>query len=128
MPSLDGVSHPLLAALQEAFGAHVEDDLVDLTPDEEDDGQDAFEVQADDWTLYVEGWPLFKAWIAIDDDTASPEQFRTALEGTLSERDIEALESLNSQLQGELAILLNDSGDGLSMALSSMLAADVTEN
>lgn len=127
MPSLDGASHPLLAALQEAFGPLVEDDLVDLSTDEEDDGQDAFEVQADDWTLFVEGWPLHNAWLAIDDDTGAPEQFRTALEGTFSERDLEALEALNQDLQGELARVLNDSADGLSMALAAMLAADVTE-
>lgn len=128
MPSLDGASHPLLAALQEAFGPHVEDDLVDLSTDEEDDGQDAFEVQADDWTLFVEGWPLHNAWIAIDEDAGTPEQFRTALEGTFSERDLEALESLNLELQGELVNALNDSGDGLSIALAAMLAADVTES
>lgn len=125
MPSLDGASHPLLDALQQAFSGHVEDDLVDLVAGEDDEEQDLFEVQADDWTLVVEGWPLASAWIAIENDTESPEQFRAALEATLSERDIESLEALNTRLSGDLATTLHESGDGISMALSALLAANV---
>lgn len=125
MPSLEGSSHPLLDALQQAFDQHVEDRLVDLVTDEDDDGQDRFEVQADDWTLVAEGWPLTNAWIAIDKDADSPEQLRPALEATLTDRDLEALTALNDSLGGDLETMLNESRDDLSMALAAMIHADV---
>lgn len=128
MPSLDGADHPLVSALQEAFGALVEDELVDIVPLEDDDTQDAVEVQADDWTLFVEGWPLTNAWIALEEDVTSPEALRTALESALSQRELEALESLNTALSGDLAAALTNSGDELSIALAAMLEADVAKD
>lgn len=128
MPSLDGADHPLVSALQEAFGALVEDELVDIVPLEDDDTQDAVEVQADDWTLFVEGWPLTNAWIALEEDVTSPEALRTALESALSQRELEALESLDTALSGDLAAALTNSGDELSIALAAMLKADVAKD
>ena len=125
MPSLDGAEHPLLAALQEAFGPLVHDESVDIVPVEEDAEQDACEVQADNWTLFVEGWPLTTAWIAIDDDVASPEEYRTALESALDERDLKAMQALDQALSGGFAANLAESTDGLSMALAAMIAAAV---
>jgi hypothetical protein len=125
MPSLDGAEHPLISELQEAFGALVHDESVDIVPVEDDAEQDACEVQADDWTLFVEGWPLTAAWIAIDDDVSGPEEFRTALESTLGERDIKAMQSLDKALSGAFAATLTESGDGLSMALAAMITANV---
>lgn len=128
MPSLDGADHPLVSALQEAFGALVEDELVDIVPLEDDDTQDAVEVQADDWTLFVEGWPLTNAWIALEEDVTSPEALRTALESALSQRELEALESLDTALSGDLVAALTNSGDELSIALAAMLEADVAKD
>ena len=125
MPSLEASSHPLLDALQEAFGQHVDDGLVDLVPDETDDGQDKFEVQSDDWTLVVEGWPLTSAWLAIENDPDAPEQLRPALEATFSDPDLEALTALDEALGGDLVTMLTESQDDLSMALAAMVRADV---
>lgn len=128
MPSLDGADHPLISALQEAFGALVEDESVDIVPLEDGDTQDAVEVQADDWTLFVEGWPLTNAWIALEEDVTSPEALRTALESALSQRELEAFESLDTALSGDLAAALTNSGDELSIALAAMLKADVAKD
>lgn len=125
MPSLDAADHPLVGALQDAFGALVADGAVDIVVLEEDAEQDACEVQADDWTLYIEGWPVSQAWIAIDNETASPEEFRTTLESTFSEEDLAALSELDETLAGDLARALAESGDELSVALATMIEADV---
>jgi hypothetical protein len=118
----------LLDALQQAFAQHVDDGLVDLVTDEDDDGQDRFEVQADDWTLVAEGWPLSAAWIAIDAETDAPEQLRPALEATFSDRDLESLTALDGSLNGDLVTMLNESQDELSMALAAMIHADVGDD
>lgn len=126
MPSLDGAEHPLISALQDAFGSLVEEEKVDIVTVEEDQEQDACEVQADDWTLFAEGWPIASAWIAIDDDVASPDQFRTTLERVLGPRDLQAMRDLNTALEGEFATVLSESGDELSIALGALIRADVS--
>jgi len=125
MPSLDTADHPLVGALQEAFGSLVSEGTIDIVVIEEDAEQDACEVQADDWTLFIEGWPVHQAWIALDSDIDAPEQFRTALEGALTEGDIRALTELNEALTGDVTRALIDSGDEVSMALAAMIEADV---
>ena len=127
MPSLDSTEHPLLTALQEAFGTLVDDEAVDIVPVEDDAEQDACEVQADSWTLFVEGWPLTTSWIAIDDDVLEPEEFRTALESTLNDEDLQAMQSLDSALGGGLASALAESSDELSIALAAMITADIAD-
>jgi hypothetical protein len=127
MPSLDAADHPLVGALQDAFGGLVADGAVDIVTLEEDAEQDACEVQADDWTLFIEGWPVHQAWIALDSDVASPEQLRTSLESALSETDIRALTELDEALAGDVARALVESGDELSIALAAMIEADVEE-
>lgn len=125
MPSLDGADHPLISALQEAFGALVQEQSVDIVQVEDDTSQDACEVQADDWTLFLEGWPLENSWIAIDDDVSGPEELRTALESTLDERAIEAMQSLDAALSGAFVSTLAESGDEISIALAAMINANV---
>jgi hypothetical protein len=128
MPSLDGADHPLVSALHEAFAALVEDESVDIVPSEDDKDQEAFEVQADDWTLFAAGWPVTTAWIALDEDVISPEAFRTALESALGQRELQALETLDSSLSGDLADALTNSDDELSIALAALLRADVADD
>lgn len=128
MPSLDPADHPLVGALQEAFGALVAENAVDIVTIEEDAEQDACEVQADEWTLFIEGWPVTQAWVALDTDVASPEEFRSTLESAFSEEDLAALVSLDEALAGDVARALAESGDELSVALASMLEADVEAN
>jgi hypothetical protein len=125
MPSLDPADHPLVGALQEAFGPLVSDGNVDIVTIEEDAEQDAYEVQADDWTLFIEGWPVHHAWIALDADPGSPELYRTSLESVLNEDDLSALSNLDEAVAGDVARALVESGDGLSVALAAMIEADV---
>jgi hypothetical protein len=125
MPSLHAPDHPLVGALQDAFGTLVSEGAVDIVTVEEDAEQDACEVQADDWTLFIEGWPVHQAWIALDADPDSPEVFRTVLEGALGEGDIRALTDLDQALSGDVSRALTESGDELSVALAAMLQADV---
>jgi hypothetical protein len=125
MPSLDPADHPLVGALQEAFGTLVSDGAVDIVTIEEDAEQDACEVQADDWTLYIEGWPVQQAWIALDNDPGSPELYRSTLESALGKRDLTALSHLDDAVAGDVSRALIDSGDGLSVALAAMIEADV---
>lgn len=125
MPSLDGADHPLISVVQEAFNILVQDQSVDIVQVEDEASQDACEVQADDWTLFLEGWPLEESWIAIDDDVSGPEQLRTALEGTLDERAIEAMQSLDAALSGAFVTALTESGDEISIALAAMIHANV---
>ena len=125
MPSLDPADHPLVGALQEAFGGLVAENAVDIVTIEEDAEQDACEVQADEWTLFIEGWPVSQAWVALDTDVASPEEFRSTLESVFSEEDLAALVNLDEALAGDVARALTESGDELSVALASMIEADV---
>lgn len=127
MPSLDAAEHPLVSALQQAFSSLVGEAAVDIVMVEEDAEQDACEVQADNWTLHIEGWPPRTAWIALDLDVTSPEDFRSALESVLSEEDIQALSALDESLTGDLAHTLGESGDGLSIALAALVEADVED-
>lgn len=127
MPSLDPADHPLVGALQDAFGGLVAENVVDIVTIEEDAEQDACEVQADDWTLFIEGWPVSQAWIALDTDVASPEEYRTTLESVFQEDAIAALTHLNESLAGDIVRALTESGDELSIALASMIEADVEE-
>lgn len=126
MPSLDGAEHPLISALQDAFGTLVDEEKVDIVTVEEDQEQDACEVQADDWTLFVEGWPISSAWIAIDDDVSDPDQFRATLERVLGPRDLQAMSDLDSALDGEFTTMLSESGDELSISLGALIGADVS--
>lgn len=125
MPSLDPADHPLVGALQDAFGSLVAENAVDIVTIEEDAEQDACEVQADDWTLFIEGWPVAQAWIALDADVTSPEEFRSTLESIFSEEDLRALTDLDDALAGDVVRALTESGDELSVALASMIEADV---
>jgi hypothetical protein len=127
MPSLDTADHPLVGALQDAFGPLVAEGTVDIVMVEEDAEQDAVEVQADEWTLFIEGWPVHQAWIALDGDVDAPDQLRTALEGALSEGDIRALTELNETLAGDVTRALVDSADELSIALAAMIESDVED-
>lgn len=126
MPGLDAARDALLAALHEAFGSLVEEQTVDIVPVEGDG--DAAEVQADDWTLFVKGWPPSTAWIALDEEVSAPEALRTALESALAKPELVALASLDAALSGELATALNGSGDELSIALAAILAADIAHS
>lgn len=127
MPSLDPTDHPLAAAMQQAFVALVDDGAVDIVRVEDDAEQDAYELQADEWTLHAEGWPIHDAWIALDTDVDDPAALRTALESALGPQDLAAMLELDSATNGDLCRGLNDSTDALSMALCALLSADTLD-
>lgn len=124
----DSTEHPLMSALQLAFGQLVDDERVDIVKLEAGNEPDACEVQADDWTLFLDGWPLTSAWIAIDEDVSGPQEFRTALEAILDESDLASMQVLDHQLDGGLSSALAESTDGLSVALAAMISADVEQS
>ncbi|HWV35030.1 MAG TPA: hypothetical protein VNZ55_05310 [Thermomicrobiales bacterium] len=123
MPMHDIADHPLIASLHDAFGDLVEDGIVDIVSGDESGEPAICEVQADTWTLVLEGWPLESAWIAIDDDVSDVESGRAALESTLDRRELVAMIALDDSLTGSLTNSLRDSGDDLSVALAEMIAA-----
>lgn len=122
MPIHDIADHPLVAALQDAFAALVEDGMVDIVPQDEAGPAEICEVQADAWTLVLEGWPLENAWIAIDEDVSDPRQARIALEALLDRRELVAMTIVDNALTGALTTTLRDSDDPLSVALATMIS------
>lgn len=120
MTNPDAQDQPLHAVLHDAFDDLIGDELVDIVALDE---EDACEVQADSWTLYVEGWPVGTAWIALDDDTSTEDEHREALESALGPRDFDAMRQLNALLDGNLVPALTASGDELSATFADMLAA-----
>jgi hypothetical protein len=118
MPAPESSTHPLAAALHESFVARIAAGAVDIVPLDEDA---EFEVQADAWTLYVKGWPLSTAWIALDDDASSPEEQRTLISAALDTRDLTALRTLNASLSGDLVTALTSSNDPISATLAAII-------
>lgn len=118
MPRPDTSGHPLAGMLQAAFAdpiARGEIDVV-VTP-----GANEVEVQADDWTLVFEGWPLRAAWIALDESPASEAEQRMALDAVIGSLELAALRDADRQLEGGLTGALAASGDPLSEALALLL-------
>jgi hypothetical protein len=83
--------------------------------------EDAVEVQADTWTLYIQGWPIATAWIALDDDAASPAERENVLTAAVRPHQLAVLRSLNGSLTGALATALRTSTDPLSITLAGMI-------
>ena len=120
-PDPDRSGHSLRAVLQHAFAALIETGEIDITTPP-DAGEDETEVQADDWTLHLEGWPVVIAWIAIDHEPDSGAEQRSALEATLDHREQAALRDADRRLEGALVACLRASGDELSIRLADLLA------
>ncbi len=68
MPTLDAPEHPLSVILRAAFAPQLESGDVDLVVL---DAGSAFEVQADEWTLRLEGWPVAAGFIALDEEPST---------------------------------------------------------
>ena len=112
--------HPLHDVLQHAFAALIETGEIDIATAPDTAG-DEIEVQADDWTLHLEGWPVVMAWIAIDHEP-DPAEHRAALEATLDHRELAAMRDADGSLEGALVACLRASGDELSARLADLLA------
>ena len=126
MPTLDPHEHPLKSLLEPVFSALEEDGEVDLlvVPDDS-----AFEVQADNWTLHLEGWPVAAGFVALDEEPHSHAERLLALDAAIDQRHLAALRRANTLLDGDIARVLVDSGDDLSILLAGALteAVELTE-
>lgn len=118
MASRDVPDNPLIGALRLAFNRLIAAGEVDLNTLPE---TGETEVQADNWTLHLEGWPVTTAWIAIDQDPESPKEQMAALAKTFDHRTRTALHDADRRLDGVLLRCLRQSGDGLSMRLADLL-------
>lgn len=118
MPGPDTSGHPLARMLHAAFADLIARGEVDVVETPEDN---AVEVQADDWTLVFEDWPLARAWIALDESPASEVEQSLALDSALGSLELAALRDADQQLEGALTGALADSGDSLSQALALRL-------
>lgn len=101
-----------------AFSDKIEQDAVEIVPG--DDGA-SLEIQANQWTLAMEGEPLDVAFLAVDDEPTSEAEMANALEMIVGHGDLSALRQINQQLGDQLATALRNSGDPLSMRLASTL-------
>ena len=113
----DGLAR-LAASLREAFGELSAAGHVDLVPLDE---EEAFEVQSDHWTLYLRGWPLAEAWIALDDEGASDDEHLIAVQHAFGSRELAAFHALDHALAGRFIAALAASPDPLSATLARVL-------
>ncbi len=109
--------------LQLAFATLIETGEIDIATAPDIEAGET-EVQADDWTLHLEGWPIAMAWIAIDHEP-DPAEHRAALDATLDHRELAAMRDADRHLEGALVARLRASGDELSSRLADVL--DMTE-
>lgn len=118
MPTHDTPDHPLAAILRSAFDAQLESGEVDLVV-----GLDLpeFAIQADEWTLHLEGWPIATGFVALDDEPATERERESALDAALDSQNMAALRDVNRQLDNGLFAILIDSADELSMVLAAAI-------
>jgi hypothetical protein len=79
-------------------------------------------VDADDWTLHLEGRPAGIAWLAIDDEPDSPADYRTARRAVMDETVERALAAVDRQAGGALTRALIASGDPFTRDFAAALA------
>ena len=108
-------------AIRAIFAGLIERGEIDVAPAEEGSG---LEIQADQWTLAIEGDPVTVAFLAVDDEPGDPASFGQALEAALEPDDLAALRELDHRWEGALRMALQESGDMLSMELATLLAED----
>jgi len=120
MPTHDAPDHPLALILRKAFVSELESGDVDLVSYE--DGGWVFEVQADEWTLRLEGWPVSSGFIALDEEPPTLPERRAALDAAVDNQYLAGLRQANTLLDGAIVAALEDSGDELSGLLAELLA------
>jgi hypothetical protein len=121
MPTLDAPGHPLHEALSQAFASQLERGDVDLVnmPDAR-----VVEIQSDEWTLHLQGWPVTLAFLALDDEPTTLEDRQAALDAALDAEHIAALRHANRLLDNAIAAALDDSGDELSATLARAIVSN----
>jgi hypothetical protein len=118
MPAHELNQHELIDLLEASFAELVENGEVDLMTDL---APAEYEVQADEWTLHLEGWPLAFGFLALDDEPATDTERRHALDAALDSRHVAALRTLDRFLDGALAAVLTETGDALSVIFVPLL-------
>ncbi len=119
MPSLDSPDGPLVETLRSAFAPQLENGEVDLAVLR--NGTDV-EIQADEWTLHLEGWPVVLAFIALEDEPASVAEQESALDAVLDSQAMAALRTANRDLCDAIVTALRDSGDEVSAVLADAIS------
>lgn len=125
MPTHERPEHPLMQILRAGFATLDEIGEVSIVAVGED-GE--FEVQADAWTLHLEGWPVTMAFIALDEEPVSLAERRAALDAALDSRHLSALRRANDELENAIAVALEESGDELSILLARVLTIGVDDD
>lgn len=119
MTSLEPDARQLTDHVNAAFAELIERGEVDVV---EGDHPEDLEIQADQWTVAMEGDPPSVAFLAIDDEPTSPDDMRTSLQAVIEPQDLAALRVLDSHLDGALRQALQQSSDLLSLTLATWLA------
>lgn len=119
MPTLDAPDHPLSLILKRAFAAQIEVGEVDLVL--LDSGQEC-EIQSDEWTLHLEGWPVTMAFIALDDEPSAVRDRQAALDAALDNQNLASLRHANILLNNAIVAALVDSGDEVSALVATAIA------
>ncbi len=118
MTGIDLSQHPLTDTLAHSFAGLIEGGTVDLVPDPE---IDAIEIQADEWTLHIEGWPVQQAFVALDEDPPNDTERLRALNATLGSEVLAALRDADQRLERMVSTALAGSNDPLSANLATLL-------
>jgi len=105
------------------FAPRIDDEEIDVVEIPE---ESAVEIQADDWTLHLQGDPLTLAFVAIEDEPEGADALAHALRIALTPDELEGLGTLNERLDGVLAARLRSSGDALSATLAAILTSSTT--
>lgn len=125
MPTHDVPRHEMTELLEDIFTALIEQGEVDVVSDL---APSEFEVQADEWTLHLEGWPLDAGFLVLDDEPSTDAERQQALDAALDSRYLAAMRQLNQSTDGALAAVLVDSGDPISALLASLLAGSAPQD
>ncbi len=120
MPTHDAPDHPLALILRTAFAPQMDSGDVDLVDCR--DGLSGFEIQADEWTLRLEGWPVTSGFVALDDEPPSLRDRIQALDAAIVDQHLAALRHANVLLDNAIVAALKDSGDELSALLAQAIA------
>ena len=121
MPTHDTADgHPVVTILSDAFAPQLESGEVDIVAS---GGGTDVDIQSDDWTLHLEGWPVTLAFIALDEEPATPDQRKVALDAALDSQHMAALRTANLVLDRTLVTALLASGDELSAVLAAAIGA-----
>lgn len=121
MTGIDVPQHPLQELFTTSFSDLIESGVVDIVPDPENG---VVELQADEWTLHVEGWPIQLAFIALDEDLPTASERMGVLNAALGPQDLGALRDADERLEGTLTKALLGSSDPLSVCLGQLLRGD----